>query len=69
MVELELKGISGSIDRRLAIINFRTFSVDEEGEVPTDSGRARIRVIDIKSDSVVVIVNGQQRVLRLRSGL
>ena len=69
MVDLELKGISGSVDRRLAIINFRTFSLDEEGEVPTDSGRVRIRVVDIKNDSAVVVVNGQQRVLRLRSGL
>jgi hypothetical protein len=69
MVALELKGISGALDRRLAIINDRTFSLDEEGEVPTDTGRVRIRVTDIKSDSVVVVVNGQQRVLRLRSGL
>jgi len=69
VVELELRGISGTVDRRLAIINGHTFGVGEEGEVPTSNGRARIRVLEIKSDSVVVLVNGEQRVLRLRPGL
>ena len=67
-VDLELNGISGSAERRLAIINFRTFAVGEEGEVPTSNGRARIRVVEIKNDSAVVLVNGEQRVLRLRPG-
>jgi len=69
VVELELKGISGSVDHRLAIINSRTFGVGEEGEVPASNGRARIRVVEIKNDSVVVLLNGEQRVLRLRPGL
>ena len=69
VVELELKGISGTVERRLAIINSRTFAVGEEGEVPTSNGHARIRVVEIKSDSVVVSLNGEQRVLRLRPGV
>ena len=69
VVELELKGISGGAERRLAIINSRTFAVGEEGDVPTSSGKAHIRVLEIKSDSVVVLLNGEQRVLRLRAGI
>jgi len=69
VVELELKGISGTADHRLAIINTRTFGVGEEGEVATSNGKARIRVVEIKSDSVVVSLNGEQRVLKLRPGL
>ena len=69
VVELELKGISGAADRRLAIINSRTFAVGEEGEVPASNGRARLQVVEIKNDSVVVLLNGEQRVLRLRPGL
>jgi len=69
VVELELKGISGTADRRFAIINSRTFATSEEGDVPAGSGRSHIRVVEIKADSVVVVVNGEQRVLRLRSGL
>jgi hypothetical protein len=68
-VELELKGISGAVDRRLAIINSRTFGVGEEGDLPAGNGRAHVRVVEIKDDSVVVLVNGEQRILRLRSGI
>jgi hypothetical protein len=67
-VELRLNGISGAADHRLAIINNRTFETNEEGEVPTKSGHARIRCLDIKPDSVVVQVGGQQRVLHFRPG-
>jgi hypothetical protein len=65
-VELHLNGISGTMDRRLAIINNQTFQTNEEGEVPTNPGRARIRCVEIRADSVLVQVGGEQRVLRLR---
>jgi hypothetical protein len=68
-VELHLNGISGTADHRLAIINNQTFEANEEGEVPTNPGRARIRCLEIKADSVLVQVGGEQRVLRLRPGL
>ena len=68
-VELELKGISGAVGHRLAIINNRTFAEGEEGEVTTDAGRVRIRCKDIGSDSVQVRVNGVERTLRFRPGL
>jgi hypothetical protein len=67
-VELRLNGISGTADRRLAIINNQTFETNEEGEVPTNPGRARIRCLEIKADSVLVQVGAEQRVLRLRPG-
>ena len=68
VVELRLNGISGTPDRRLAIINNQTFEANEEGEVPTNPGRARIRCLEIKPDSVLVQVGGEQRVLHLRTG-
>jgi hypothetical protein len=67
-VELRLNGISGTADRRLAIINNQTFETNEEGEVPTNPGRARIRCLEIKTDSAVVQIGSEQRVLRLRPG-
>jgi hypothetical protein len=69
VIELELKGISGTADRRLAIINNRTFGSGEEGEVASNAGRVRIVCADIKTDSVRVLVNGQERELHLRSKL
>ena len=66
--ELYLNGISGSPERRLAIVNNQTFAANEEGEVPTNRGRARIRCLEVKADSVVIQVGGEQRVLRLRPG-
>ncbi len=66
VVELELKGISGPANRRLAIINNKTFEANEEGVVSTASGPVRITCKDINDDSVRVIVNGQERILSLR---
>ena len=69
VVKLELKGISGTADRRFAIINSHTFAAGEQGEVPVGAGRLHIRVVEIKTDSVVVEANGAQQVLHLRPGL
>jgi hypothetical protein len=68
IVELKLNGISGTSDRRLAIINNRTFEANEENVVSTASGPVRIRCLEIKSDSVLVQIGGEQRILRLRRG-
>jgi hypothetical protein len=68
-VELQLKALSGTAGHRLAIINNCTFSPGEEGEVTTNVGRVRIVCVEIKDDSVVVLVGGQQRIVRLRSGI
>jgi hypothetical protein len=63
IVELRLQGISGLPERRLAIINKRTFEVGEEGEVPTSAGRVRIRCLEIGADSVVVQIGQERREL------
>ncbi len=68
-IELHLNGISGTTDRPLAIINNQTFETNEEGEVPVHPGRARIRCLEIKPDSVLIQVGGEQRLLHLRAGL
>jgi len=67
-VQLDLKGISGALNHRLAIINNQTFGVGEEGEVTANSARVRIVCKEIKDDSVVVLVKGQKRTLHLRPG-
>jgi hypothetical protein len=68
-VELQLKALSGPPTHRLAIINNATFGPGEEGEVVTNAGRVRIVCVEIKEDSVMVLVGGQQRMLRLRPGI
>jgi hypothetical protein len=69
VAELELKGISGSTNHRLAIINNRTFETGEEGEVISNGSRVRIKCGEIGSDSVRVIVNGKERALHLHTRL
>jgi hypothetical protein len=68
IIDLKLKGFSGTQERPLAIINNRTFEANEEGSVSTPTGRFLIRCVEIKPDLVVVRVNGQERILHLRPG-
>ena len=65
-VELKLNGISGTANHRLAIINNRTFEVGEEGEVVSSVGHVHIICKDIKTDSVRVLISGEERIVRLR---
>jgi hypothetical protein len=69
VVELTLKGISGPVEHRFAIINNRTFSAGVEGEVPTSAGPVKIRCLEIKEESVTVQVGSTRQVLHLRSGI
>ena len=64
-----LNGIT-SPPKRTAMINGRTFEPGEEGEVklPT-GGRMLIKVEEIKAESAIIVVAGQRRELRLRSGV
>src|SRR4051794_23428047 len=55
-VDLKLKGVSGSPDHRLAIINNHTFEVGEEAEVVASEGKIRIRCLEIRADGVMVQV-------------
>jgi hypothetical protein len=63
---LRLNGISGTMDRKLAIINFRTMAEGETNDVLTVSGHVRFRCVEIKSQSVVIeVIGGERRELHL----
>ena len=57
---LVVKGFSGSMARRLVIINNHTFAVGDEGDVITSAGRIHLSCIEIKTNSVVIDVGGQR---------
>lgn len=67
-VKLVLKALSGAAAQRLATINNVTFAAGEETDVIAGTSRVRVRVIEIKDDSVVVEVGGVRSTLRMRSG-
>ncbi|MFO1487139.1 MAG: hypothetical protein U1F65_01555 [Verrucomicrobiota bacterium] len=56
-------GISGSQDKRLAMINGRTFAEGEEAPVNTSSGRVRVLLVALRGDTAVVEVAGERREL------
>ena len=67
ITELALKGISGTPEQPLAIINNRTLAAGEEADVLIGAGKIRIRCVEIKMSegTVLVQVGGQSRELRL----
>jgi len=66
---LVLNGIT-SPPKPTAMINSRTFEAGESGEVKLrDGSRLPVKCIEIRKDSVLIEVRGQQRELKLRSGL
>ena len=56
---LNLKGISGPKNHRLAIINNRTFETGEEADIKTMGQNFHVKCIEIRDDGVVASVNGQ----------
>ncbi len=65
-----LNGITPNGPKRTCMINSRTFEAGESGEVKLPSGaRILIKCEEIRNDSVVIIVNGERRELRMRFGL
>jgi len=64
-----LNGIT-SPPKRTAMINGRTFEPGETGEVKLpNGGRALIKCEEIRSESAVILVAGQRREVKLRTGL
>jgi hypothetical protein len=61
---LVLKGISGSPENRLAIINNRTFAIGDEQDLITSQGRIRVRCVEINNNSVIVESSGQRQELK-----
>lgn len=54
-----LRGVTGRPDRRVALINNRTFTKGEVGEVKAGTNTFKIRIIDIKDKSVIIEREGQ----------
>jgi hypothetical protein len=65
-VVLVLKGVSGSANHRLAIINDQTFAIGDENEVLTAAGRIRIHCVEIRDDAAVVVIDGSPEKIDLR---
>ncbi len=66
--QLSLKGISGTKDKRLALINNRTLEVGEESEFRQGNQSVKIRCVEITDKSVFITVEGSpdRKELRLR---
>ena len=64
---LKVRNISGSGERRLALINDRTFAPNEQGKVRLGDSNIVIRCLEISETSVVIhlIDSGERRVLPL----
>lgn len=67
VAELTLRGISGTPEHPLAIINNYTFAAGEEREVVTGDSRVRIRCLEINmsAGAVLVQIGSERRELRL----
>ncbi len=70
VAELALKGISGTRERPLAIINNQTFAPSEENDVVTGTRHVRIRCVEINvpAETVIIQIGNERRELRLRQG-
>ncbi|MDB6111013.1 MAG: hypothetical protein JWR69_2763 [Pedosphaera sp.] len=61
-----LKGLSGSTNQRLALINNRTLAVGEFAEVNTSAGKVKIQCLEIRETSVLIRTELQTEPLELR---
>jgi len=57
--ELTLKSISGTANKRLALINNQTLSLGESAKVRLGAGEVKVRLEEIRDKSVVVTVEGK----------
>jgi hypothetical protein len=62
---LRLQGISGGAEKRLAIINNRTFDIGEEAELRIDAKPLKVRCLEIRDRSVLIEINGHRQELAL----
>ena len=56
--QLKLKGISGSKTNRVALINNRTFAVNELVKIKLAEKMVAVRCLEIRDESVIVSVGG-----------
>jgi hypothetical protein len=64
--ELALKGIVGSANHRLALINDSILEVGEEVSVRVPGGHVRVRCLEIGEDYAVIKVEGEVQTKRLQ---
>jgi hypothetical protein len=62
---LVLKGIVGSVSRRIAVINDETMEMGEESSVRTPGGHVRLKCLEIGNDYVMVQVEGEPQTRKL----
>jgi hypothetical protein len=62
---LILKGIVGSVSRRIAVINDETMQSGEESSVRTPGGHVRLKCLEIGEDYVLVQVEGEPQTRKL----
>jgi hypothetical protein len=62
----QLKGLSGTSNQRLALINNRTMASGEFSEVTTPAGRIKIQLLEIKENSVLIRTESQTEPIELR---
>ena len=67
VINLVVKGISGTAGDRLVIINNHTFGVGDESDVLTSGGRVHVRCLEITANGVVIEANNQRRELNFSS--
>lgn len=69
-VDLELRSITGTKQRRRAVINGKAFSPGDTLLVKLPTGALKVRCVEIRERSVIVTVNGgpAKRELRLAAG-
>jgi thioredoxin-related protein len=58
--ELVLKSISGTKNRRFALLNNQTLGVGETARVKLEDSEIKVRCLEIRDRSVVVAVDGQE---------
>ncbi len=57
--ELAVKAITGTKNRRLALINNVTFSAGEEAMVKFKDAKVKVRCLEIKESSVIITLEGK----------
>ena len=69
--QIRLKGISGTKDQRLALLNYKTFAQGETGDLRVGGTNVKITCREIHDGSVLIEVSGvsELRELKLRDGL
>jgi len=69
VVQLSLKGIAGPTNRRFALINNQPLAAGESGFVRISGGQVKVHCWEIREDSVIISVEGdeEKKELRLRT--